>query len=56
MYLLTLANYTEGGLDKDFEKGLISIILSQQRKIYAYNVSWLDEIRMLSNNLRWRQM
>ena len=40
-----MANYTEDGLDKLLEKGLISIILSQQRKVDQVNIGCLDEIR-----------
>ena len=40
-----MANYTEDDLDKLLKKDLISIILSQQRKIDQDNIGWLDEIR-----------
>ena len=45
-----MANYTEDGLDKLLKKALISIILSQQRKIDQDNIGWLDEIRRLNDN------
>ena len=45
-----MANYTEDGLDKLLKKDLISIILSQQRKIDQDNIGWLDEIRKLNDN------
>ena len=45
-----MANYTEDGLDKLLKKDLISIILSQQRKIDQDNISWLDEICKLNDN------
>ena len=45
-----MANYTEDGLDKLLKKHLISIILSQQRKIDQDNIGWLDEIRKLNDN------
>ena len=45
-----MANYTEDGLDKLMKKDLISIILSQQRKINQDNIGWLDEIRKLNDN------
>ena len=45
-----MANYTEDGLDKLLKKGLILIILSQQRKIDQDNIGWLDEIRKLHDN------
>ena len=43
-----MANYTQDGLDKLLKKDLISIILSQQRKIDQDNIGWLDEIRKLN--------
>ena len=43
-------NYTEDNLDKLLKKDLISIILSQQRKIDQDNIGWLDEIRKLNDN------
>ena len=45
-----MANYTEDGLDKLLKKDLISIILSQPRKIDQDNIGWLDEIRKLNDN------
>ena len=45
-----MANYNEDGLDKLLKKDLISIILSQQRKIDQDNIGWLDEIRKLNDN------
>ena len=45
-----MANYTEDGLDKLLKKDLISIILSQQRKIDQENIGWLDEIQKLNDN------
>ena len=45
-----MANYTEDGLDKLLKKDLISIILSQQRKIVQDNIGWLDEIQKLNDN------
>ena len=45
-----MANYTEDGLDKLLKKDLVSIILSQQRKIDQDNIGWLDEIRKLNDN------
>ena len=45
-----MANYTEDGLDKLLKKDLISIILSQQRKIDQDNISWLDGICKLNDN------
>ena len=45
-----MANYTEDGLDKLLKKDLISIILSQQRKIDQDNIGWLDEIHNLNDN------
>ena len=45
-----MANYTEDGLDKLLKKDLISIILSQQRKIDQDNIGWLDEMRKLNKN------
>ena len=47
-----MANYTENGLEKLLKKDLISIILSQQRKIDQDNIGWLDEIRKLNDNFR----
>ena len=44
-----MANYTEDGLDKLLKKDLISIILSQQRKIDQDNIGWLDEICKLND-------
>ena len=44
-----MANCTEDGLDK-LLKDLISIILSQQRKIDQDNIGWLDKIRKLNDN------
>ena len=43
-----MANYTQDGLDKLLKKDLISIFLSQQRKIDQDNIGWLDEIRKLN--------
>ena len=52
-----MANYTEDGLDKLLKKDLISIILSQQRKIDQDNIGWLDEIRKLNDKFsKLRQM
>ena len=45
-----MANYTEDGVDKLLKKNLISIILSQQRKIDQDKIGWLDEIRKLKDN------
>ena len=45
-----MANYTEDSLDKLLKKDLISIILSQQRKIDQDNIGWLDEIRKSNYN------
>ena len=45
-----MANYIEDGLDKLLKKDLISIILSQQRKIDQDNIGWLDEIHNLNDN------
>ena len=45
-----MANYTEDNLDKLLKKDLISIILSQQRKIDQDNIGWLDESRKLNYN------
>ena len=45
-----MANYIEDGLDKLLKKDLISIILSQQRKIDQDNIGWLDEICKLNDN------
>ena len=45
-----MANYTEDGLDKLLKKNLISIILSQQRKIDQDNIGWLDKIPKLNDN------
>ena len=45
-----MANYTNDGLDKLLKKDLISIILSQQRKIDQDDIGWLDEIRKLNDN------
>ena len=45
-----MANYTKDGLDKILKKDLISIILSQQRKIGQDNIGWLCEIRKLNDN------
>ena len=45
-----MANYTEDGLDKLLKKDLISIILSQQRKIDQDKIGWLDEIHNLNDN------
>ena len=45
-----MANYTEDSLDKLLKKDLISIILSQQRKIDQGNIGWLDEILKLNDN------
>ena len=45
-----MTNYTEDDLDKLLKKDLISIILSQQRKIDQDNIGWLDEIRKLNDN------
>ena len=47
LFITTMANYTEDGLDKLLKKDLISIILSQQRKIDQDNIGWLDEIHKL---------
>ena len=44
-----MANYIEDGLDKLLKKDLISIILSQQRKIDQDNIGWLDEICKLND-------
>ena len=44
-----MANYAEDGLDKLLKKDLISIILSQQRKIDQDNIGWLDEICKLND-------
>ena len=44
-----MANYTEDGLNKLIKKDLISIILSQQRKIDQDNIGWLDEICKLND-------
>ena len=45
-----MANYTEDGLVKLLKKDLISIILSQQRKIAQDNIGWWDEICKLNDN------
>ena len=45
-----MANYAEDGLDKLLKKDLISIILSQQRKVDQDDIGWLDEIRKLNDN------
>ena len=45
-----MAKYTEDGLDKLLKKDLISIILSQQRKIDQDDIGWLNEIRKLNDN------
>ena len=45
-----MTNYTEDGLDKLLKKDLISIILSQQRKIGQDNIGWLDEIFKLNDH------
>ena len=45
-----MANYTKDGLDQILKKDLISIILSQQRKIGQDNIGWLCEIRKLNDN------
>ena len=44
-----MANYTKDGLDQLLKKDLISIILSQQRKIGQDNIGWLDEIHKLND-------
>ena len=46
-----MVNYIEDGLDKLLKKDLISIILSQQRKIEQDNTGWLDEIRKFNDNI-----
>ena len=46
-----MVNYIEDGLDKLLKKDLISIILSQQRKIEQDNIGWLDEIRKFIDNI-----
>ena len=50
LFITTMANYTEDGLDKLLKKDLISIILSQQRKIDQDNIGWLDQIHKLNDN------
>ena len=45
-----MANYTEDGLDKLLKKDLISIILSQQRKIDQNSIGWLGKTRKLNDN------
>ena len=45
-----MAKYTEYGLDKLLKKDLISMILSQQRKIDQDNIGCLDEIHKLNDN------
>ena len=45
-----MANYTEDGLDKLLKKDLISMILSQQRKIDQNSIGWLGETRKLNDN------
>ena len=45
-----MANYTEDCLDKLLKKDLISIILTQQRKIDQDNIGWLDEIRKINDH------
>ena len=45
-----MANYTEDGLDKLLKKDLISIILSQQRKIDQDNIGWLHGICKLNDS------
>ena len=45
-----MAHYAEDGLDKLLKKDLISIILSQQRKIDQDKIGWLDEIRKLNDS------
>ena len=39
-----MANYTKDGLDKLLKRDLISIILSQQRKVDQDNIGLLDKI------------
>ena len=48
--LILMANYTEDISDQLLKKGLISVILSQQRKIDQDNVGWLDQIRKFNDN------
>ena len=50
LFITTMANYTEDGLDKLLKKDLISIILSQQRKIDQDKIGRLDEIRKLNDS------
>ena len=38
---ITMANYTEDGLDKLLKKDLISIILSQQKKLVEIMNGWM---------------
>ena len=45
-----MAMYTEDGLDKLLKKDLISIILSQQRKIDQDSIGWLDGSHKLNDN------
>ena len=45
-----MASYTENGLNKILKQDLISIILSQQRKIDQENIGWLEDIRKLNDN------
>ena len=45
-----MAHYAEDGLDKLLKKDLISIILSQQRKIDQDKIGWLGEIRKLNDS------
>ena len=45
-----MANYNEDSWDKPLKKNLISMILSQQRKIDQDNTALLDEIRKLNDN------
>ena len=45
-----MAHYAEDGLDKLLKKDLISIILSQQRKIDQDKIGWLDDIHKLNDN------
>ena len=45
-----MAHYAKDGLDKLLKKDLISIILSQQRKIDQDKIGWLDEIRKLNDS------
>ena len=45
-----MLKYTEKTLDKLLKKDLISLVLSQQTKIYAANRKIMDQVRKFNEN------